>query len=117
MSLLPTRRRRQIQRKTQYFHALFQADADGDLIVDDDDWQGDLAALREDSTESNQEHALVQQKALEVLNTDLENEMAPLRKKMVGISREFSDDVKKLGNVEKNGLFSGQMAARALRGI
>lgn len=117
MSLLPTWRRRQIEQDTQYFHALLQADADGDLIVDDDDWQGGLAALREDIEESNEAHALAQQKALESLKSEFANDLESMRKEMVTILRDLSEDVKQLKNAQKDGLFSGQRAARAVKGI
>lgn len=117
MSLLPTWRRRQIENDTQYFHALLQADADGDLIVDDDDWQGGLAALREDIEESNEANALAQQKALESLKTEFANDLESMRKEMVTILRDLSEDVKQLKNAQKDSLFSGQRAARAVKGI
>lgn len=57
MSLLPPWRRRQIERNTKYFHALLEADADGDLVIEDDDWRGGLNALRHDMEEISDHHA------------------------------------------------------------
>ena len=54
--LLPPWKRRQIEKDTKWFHTLLEVEADGDLLVDKDDWQGGLNALRrniEDLSESN----------------------------------------------------------------
>lgn len=40
MALIPSWRRRRIEDETQYFHALLESDAGGDLVVEDDDWHG-----------------------------------------------------------------------------
>lgn len=93
------------------------ADADGDLIVDDEDWQGGLAALREDIEESNESHASAQQKALDSLKTEFASDLEFMRKEMVAMLRDLSDDVKQLRNVQKESLFTGQRAARAVKGI
>ena len=53
MTLLTPWRRRRIEKSTKYFHALLEADADGDLVLPDDDWHGGLNALREDIEETN----------------------------------------------------------------
>ncbi len=118
MSLLPTWRRHQIEHKTQYFHALLQADAEnGDLIVEDDDWQGGLAALRQDIEESNRAHAMAQQKAIENLKSDFESELVLLRKELVSLMKDLSDDVKQIRKSQEEGVFSGQRAAKAVKNI
>jgi ferredoxin-fold anticodon binding domain-containing protein len=118
MSLLSSWRRKRIEKSTQYFHALLQADADGDLIVEDDDWQGGLAALREDIEESNEIHAEAQRKAIENMKNEFEKELASLRNEMVSILRDLSDDVKALKKAsETEGAFTGKRVAGAVRAV
>ncbi len=45
MSILPRWRRYRLEKETRFFHALLEADADGDLVVDDDDWHGEYIKL------------------------------------------------------------------------
>lgn len=40
MTLLPRWRRSRLENETRFFHALLEADADGDLVVENDDWHG-----------------------------------------------------------------------------
>mmetsp|Transcript_31024 Transcript_31024/g.51658 ORF Transcript_31024/g.51658 Transcript_31024/m.51658 type:complete len:227 (-) Transcript_31024:2395-3075(-) len=117
-SLLPSWRRLQIEHNTQYFHALLQADADGDLIVEDNDWQGGLAALREHIEELNEAHEEAQQKAVETLKNDFEKELSSLRSEMVSILRDLSDDVKAMKRSQtEGGVFSGKRVAGAVRAV
>jgi hypothetical protein len=118
MSLLSSWRRKQIEHDTQYFHALLQADSDGDLIVEDDDWQGGLAALREDIEESNKMHAEAQRKALENMKDEFEKELASMRNEMLSILRDLSDDVKAMRKgSEENRVFTGKRVAGAVRAV
>jgi hypothetical protein len=57
LQLLPPWRRRKIEKESKWFHTLLEVDADGDLLVNKDDWQGGLNALRrniEELSERNQ---------------------------------------------------------------
>mmetsp|Transcript_46135 Transcript_46135/g.132903 ORF Transcript_46135/g.132903 Transcript_46135/m.132903 type:complete len:289 (-) Transcript_46135:437-1303(-) len=96
MSLLPRWRRRRIEKRTRYFHALLEADADGDLVVEDDDWKGGLNALRDDIEESSKLHAEAQLKAMENLKVDFEKEIASFRSEMMGILQDLVDDMKQV---------------------
>jgi hypothetical protein len=118
MSLLPTWRRRQIEHETQYFHALLQSDADGDLVVEDDDWQGGLARLREGIEESNEVHAEALQKALESLKNDFERDLESLRSEIISLLGDLSDDVKYLRQADNETRTRGVAGAvRAVKEI
>lgn len=46
MSLLPPRFRRRVETETKWFHSLLEVDADGDLLVQSEDWEGGLNTMR-----------------------------------------------------------------------
>lgn len=45
LALLPSWKRERIEKGTRYFHALLEADADGDLVIDHEDWHGKLSLV------------------------------------------------------------------------
>ena len=95
MTLLPPWRRRRIEHETKYFHALLEADADGDLVLEDDDWRGGLNALREDMEEINEKYAVAHQKALEELKTDIQQELSSFRAEVFSMLCDLSEDIKR----------------------
>jgi hypothetical protein len=119
MSLLPPWKRRQIERNTKYFHALLEADADGDLVVEDDDWRGGLNALRHDMEEISDHHAGAHQKAMDQLKMDLEKELASFKKEIISTLLTLSDDVKKIQRTQSEGgvTFNGKRVAGAVNAV
>lgn len=96
MSLLPVWRRRIIENNTKYFHALLEADADGDLLIHKEDWQGGLNALRRDMEHMITTTAESNQKALDQIKDVLEEDLSNLKKQVVGMLQTISSDMKVL---------------------
>lgn len=119
MSLLPPWRRRQIERNTKYFHALLEADADGDLVIEGDDWRGGLNALRHDIEEISDHHAGAHQKAMDEMKMDLEKELASFKKEILSTLRSLSDDVKQIQRTQSQGgvTFNGRRVAGAVNAV
>jgi hypothetical protein len=119
MSLLPPWRRRQIEKNSKYFHALLEADADGDLVTYDDDWRGGLNALRHDMEEISDQHAGAHQKALDELKMDLEKELASFKTEIITTLRSLSDDVKQIQITQSEGgvTFNGKRVAGAVNAV
>lgn len=121
MSLLPPWRRRKIEHDSKYFHALLQADADGDLIVDDDGWEGGLKSLMDDIEKNSEKHSDAHQKAIEDLKNDFEQDMNALKNEMLSILRDLSEDVKTIKKVQgasnRGVVFDGRRVSGAVKQI
>jgi septation ring formation regulator EzrA len=119
MSLLTPWRRRRIERATRYFHALLEADADGDLVLDADDWHGGLNALREDLEASAKSNAEAQKEALDTLKREIEEELSSFRDTTISLLQELSEDVRKIkDNQAKNlGNMTGKKVAGAVKAV
>ena len=119
LSILPPPKRRDIERNTRYFHALLEADEDGDLLIHKDDWQGGLNALRRDLEELNTHSAELHHHAMDELKADMENNITVLRKEMVSLLQDVSRDLKEMRRVQKEGgvTFNGSNVAKAVRAV
>lgn len=112
MSLLTPWRRRKMEKDTRFFHALLQADADGDLIVEDESWEGGLKALMGDIEESNEKHALSHQKAIENLKQEFDRELSAMRTEMLSILRDLSDDIKTIKKAQTTSSSGGTTGSK-----
>ena len=119
MALLTPWRRRRIEKSTKYFHALLEADADGDLILPDDDWHGGLNALREDIEESSKAHAEAHQKALESLKSEFERDLTAFRTEIMSVLQDLTEDIKSIQKHQAQGgvTFSGKRVAGAVKAV
>ena len=119
LSILPPPKRRDIERNTRYFHALLEADEDGDLLIHKDDWQGGLNALRRDLEELNTHSAELHHHAMDELKTDMDNNIIALRKEVVSMLQDVSRDLREMRRVQKEGgvTFNGSNVAKAVRAV
>jgi hypothetical protein len=119
LSILPPPRRREIEKNTRYFHALLEADEDGDLLINKDDWQGGLNALRRDLEEMNARGAELTHQAMADFKVSIDNDIAALRREIVGMLQDVSNDMKEMRRVQKEGgvTFNGSNVAKAVRAV
>jgi WD40 repeat protein len=117
LSILPTAHRRRIEQETMYFHALLEADDDGDLLINKDDWEGGLNALKKDLEELNEEAKDMNRHALEELRSELNNDIGSFRREVVGILENLAQEVRQIKEIQSQGgvTFNGKHVARAVR--
>ncbi len=119
MSLLPAWRRRSIEASTKYFHALLEADADGDLLIHKDDWQGGLNALRRDLEHMITTTAESNKKTLDQVKVDLADDLSSLKKQVVSMLHTISGDMKALQRMQgQDGIgftINGKNVAKAVK--
>lgn len=104
MSLLPPWKRRQIERRTKWFHTLLEVDADGSLQMQSNAWEGGLNALRHDMEELSRANKDSYDKTLQHLKTDLETDLGKFKKEVVSMLGDLADDVKHLRKAQSQGL-------------
>mmetsp|Transcript_12248 Transcript_12248/g.35536 ORF Transcript_12248/g.35536 Transcript_12248/m.35536 type:complete len:1610 (-) Transcript_12248:86-4915(-) len=119
MTLLPAWRVRQIEKSTRYFHALLEADADGDLVLETDDWRGGLNALRDDIQEMNESNLETTRQALEEMRMDIDREISNFRKEVSSALRDIAVDVRKIQKLQRVDplVVSGRRAVKAVKQI
>jgi len=119
MTLLPRWKIRQIEQETRYFHALLEADADGDLVIETDDWRGGLNALRDDIEEMNESNADVTKQALEEMRAEIDAELRSFQKEVYSMLRDISADVKKIQKNQRVDalVVSGRRVAGAVKAV
>jgi len=104
MSLLPPWKRRQIERRTKWFHTLLEVDADGSLQLQTDAWVGGLNALRHDLAEMSRDNKDSYNKALQHVKSDLESDIGKFKKEVVTMLEDLVDEVKILRKAQSQGL-------------
>ncbi|KAI2510727.1 hypothetical protein MHU86_3675 [Fragilaria crotonensis] len=106
-----------IEKETKYFHALLEADDDGDLLINKDDWEGGLNALKKDLEELNEEAKDMNRHALEQLRAELNDDIGSFRREVVGILETLAGEVRQIKEIQSQGgvTFNGRHVARAVR--
>lgn len=117
LSVIPRFRRERIEKQTQFFHALLEADEDGDLLVNKDDWQGGLAALRKDLEDQTERETEVVRRGLEELRAELDNELSSFRREITTALHDLSADLKHLKQLQSEGgvTINGRNVARGVK--
>lgn len=80
LSMMPSRKRKSIEKNNQYFHALFESDGHGDLLVKKEDWQGGLNALKRELIEMNELNNENTHQSIEQLRSELIEEIGTMLK-------------------------------------
>ena len=104
LSLLPKQKREQIEQSTRYFHALLKSDSQGDLLVNNDDWQGGLNSLRRDISELNEQSNERTRQAINQMRNEIDNEIAMLRSEVLQTLQSLSMDIKRLHRAQQAAL-------------
>ena len=78
LSMMPATHRKWIESKNQYFHSLLDSDGHGDLLIQRDDWQGGLNALKKELTELTLGHNVMTQRAIDNLRSELTDEFSSM---------------------------------------
>jgi hypothetical protein len=119
LQLLPPWKRRQIEKDTKWFHIILEVDADGDLLVDKDDWQGGLNALRRNIEDLSESNLQSQQRSLEQVKADIDSELLGFKREIASLLEDLSNDIKGLHAIQSQGgiTFSGKKVAKAVKSI
>ena len=97
MSIIPKDKRRRIELKNQYFHALLASDGHGELLVNKDDWQGGLNALKRELIEMVEESSEATQRSIKNLRVELSDEIeSTLRNQVTSVLQDVHSEVKSL---------------------
>jgi hypothetical protein len=116
LCILPGPRRRSIEKETKYFHALLESDEDGDLMVNQNDWQGGLNALRRELQQDQTEIIEANQRAIEQMQNELNENISALQKQMISLLEDTRDEIKEIKSMQcKKGL--AKNVARAVKAI
>lgn len=91
--LLPKWKRRQIEKQTRYFHALLEADADGDLLVSKDDWQGGINALRNELNTLSMITNEKTQNSITRLQSELNMDISAFRTEMITSFKKITSEL------------------------
>jgi hypothetical protein len=114
MSLLPPWKRKQIERDTRWFHTLLEVDADGDLLVNKDNWEGGLNALRRNIRDISQHDREIHHKHLQEVKADLDSKLAVFKNKVISLLEELSSDIKQLQTTQSTGGMSFSGAVKSI---
>jgi WD40 repeat protein len=117
LSIMPTIYRKRIEDETQYFHALLEADEDGDLLINKEDWEGGLNALRKDLEDLNNDTNNMNRQALEELQCELTEDLNRLRLEVMCALQGIAGEVQHIKTIQSQGgvTFNGRNVARAVR--
>uniref|UniRef100_A0A7S4W3X5 Ion transport domain-containing protein n=2 Tax=Ditylum brightwellii TaxID=49249 RepID=A0A7S4W3X5_9STRA len=103
LSIIPSNKSREIEANTKYFHALLEADADGDLLIVKDDWEGGLNALKKDLSEQNATSYEMTRDAIEQLRCHLDDDMEQLKNDITSLIQELSHEIKEIKRLQNDG--------------
>lgn len=119
MSILPARKRRQIEKETLYFHALLEADADGDLLLAKEDWQGGLNALRREMEDHINAASEQNQKSVDHFRMEMEAEMTSFRKQVVSLLEDMAGDLRDIRRQQSHDgmILNGRNVAKAVKAV
>jgi WD40 repeat protein len=117
MSLLPHQKRRDIEKKTMWFHTLLEVDADGSLQLQADDWEGGLNALRHDIHTIADTTKMETQKAMTEMKNDLDMELNKFKKEVLTMLEGIRDDIKVVRRVQGIKLPDGRNVVKAVQAV
>lgn len=119
MSILPASKRRSIEKRTTYFHALLEADADGDLLMKGEDWQGGLNSLRREMDEAIRETAEQNQRALDQAKAEIHAEISSLRRETINLLEDLAGDVRSIRRLQSHDgiTLNGKNVAKAVSAV
>jgi hypothetical protein len=119
LTLLPSWHRKRIEDRTKWFHVLLEVDAQDNLLVKKDDWEGGLNAVRRDLLGMEQRLIDQEQKIVERVKSELDDELRNFKKEVLAALSGVSDDLKRLHTLQSEGgiTFSGKNVAKAVRAV
>ena len=114
---MPSRLRRRIERNTIYFHALLEADVHGDLLINKDDWQGGLNALKKDLADLQQSNFDYTLREIGSLRSEMNSDISALRHELTTTLAKISVDIKRMSKIQRDGgiTISNRQVAKAVR--
>jgi Polycystin cation channel len=120
MSLLPPWKRRQIERRTQWFHTLLEVGADGGLQVKIDDWEGGMNELRRDIQQLSSDNKQHHDRSMQSMKLEFELEIQSFKRELLSVLEDLTDDVKEIKKVPSKGILkfdAKQNAANAVKAV
>eukprot|EP00934_Nitzschia_sp_Nitz4_P009346 Nitzschia sp. Nitz4//scaffold208_size52459//21883//26692//NITZ4_006812-RA/size52459-snap-gene-0.6-mRNA-1//-1//CDS//3329541657//9336//frame0 len=118
LALLPKYYRKRIEKNTRYFHALLEADAAGELVMDDDDWHGGLNSVRDELIENSREQTEAHRKAMEAFQSEFTSELKRFREDVMTRLEGLAADVEALKSQAEGGVtISGKRVVGAVKAV
>ena len=119
LTLLPSWYRRKIEQRTRWFHVLLEVDAQDNLLVKNEDWEGGLNLLRREMQAMEERVTVCNQKLIEHMKTELDLELLRFKKEVLSTLGDLSDDIKKIHSLQSEGgiTFSGKNVAKAVKAV
>lgn len=119
LMLLPKKKLEKIEANSLYFHALLEADADGDLLVSHDDWQGGLNSLRNDIDELHEFYAERTHNTIQQMKNELTLEITNIRSDTLNALSDLTKEVRQLKRIQNDGgvSFKGKKMAKAVKAV
>jgi len=119
MTLFPRWYLKKVENRSKWFHILVETDAEGDLLVEREDWRGGLNALRREMEELEGRTRESHQKMIDQAKTEMNNEILGFRKEVMSVLEDLSDDMKTLKELQSQGgiTFSGKNVAKAVKAV
>jgi hypothetical protein len=119
LTLLPSWYRRKIEKRTKWFHVLLEVDAEDNLLVKKDDWEGGLNALRRDMQTMEERVLERHQKVMEHVKSELDAELLKFKREVMATLADVSEDIKKLRTLQAEGgiTFRGRRVEKAIRAV
>jgi hypothetical protein len=104
MSIIPRDKRRKIELNNQYFHALLASDGHGELLVNKDDWQGGLNALKRELTDMVEASGDATQRSINDLRVELSDEIeSMIRNQVTSVLNDVHSEVRTLSKRRRQG--------------
>ena len=96
---------------------MLESDEDGDLLINQNDWQGGLNALRRDLQQDQALNGEAHHRALEQMRSEFNQNIVALQKQMTSMLEDLTDEVKEIKRLQSQGglAFSGKNVAKAVK--
>lgn len=86
-------------------------------MVEDDDWQGGLNALRRDLKEEQESTAEANRKEMERLRGEINSDISAFRREIVSLLEDLSADIHEIKKSQGSGVFSGKQMKKAVKAV
>mmetsp|Transcript_5230 Transcript_5230/g.9965 ORF Transcript_5230/g.9965 Transcript_5230/m.9965 type:complete len:1602 (+) Transcript_5230:107-4912(+) len=115
MSMMPLNHRKRIEVKNLYFHSLLDSDGHGDLLIQKDDWQGGLNALKKELTEIAAGNNTTTQRAMDNLRNELSEEFrAMIQNEVTSVLNNVFLELKEISKFRQMSIRTRKVANAAL---
>jgi hypothetical protein len=96
-----------------------EVDAEGDLLIQNSDWEGGINALRKDLEEMELRTIEAQERLMGSVKDELDLQLQTFRREVATLLEGVSDEMKKIHTLQSEGgiTFSGKNVAKAVKAV